>query len=97
MNNFKLIAIIPLGGCSAYFSKNLTLGTAFQFYDRYDIKLDSKGENIEYVTKNKNYEVAKNLYQLKNGINVEFSAVVGKNGSGKSTLFELFYYLVYFM
>lgn len=97
MTNFKLIAITPLEGCSDKFSKNLTLGLPYQFYDQYEITVDSKKEKIEKVKKKENYDFTKGLYTLKNGIEVDFSAVAGKNGSGKSTLFELFYYLIYYI
>jgi energy-coupling factor transporter ATP-binding protein EcfA2 len=96
MNNFKLIAITPLKGCSEFFSKCLTLGKPFQFYHQYDIT-GSGDKKIKKVKKNKSYDSVKELYKLNNGIKLDFSAVVGKNGSGKSTLFELFYYVVYFM
>lgn len=95
MNNFKLIAITPLKGCSESFSKSLILGKPFQFYHQYDITASQ--EKIEKVTKKKNYQSTSHLYKLNNGIQLDFSAVVGKNGSGKSTLFELFYYVIYFM
>lgn len=96
MNNFKLIAITPLKGCSESFSKSLILGKPFQFYHQYDIAARGQ-EKIESVTKNKTYNSISHLYKLSNGIQLDFSAVVGKNGSGKSTLFELFYYVIYFM
>lgn len=97
MNNFRLIAITPLTGCSDKFSKNLALGTSFQFYYNYKILLDTKRENILKVSSAQRKNEVKELYQLNNGIAVDFSAVVGKNGTGKSTLFELFYYAIYLM
>lgn len=97
MNNFRLIAIIPLMGCSENFSKNLTLGTRFQFYNNYSILLDARKERILKATVTQQKKEVKNLYKLNNGIRVDFSAVVGKNGTGKSTLFELFYYVIYLM
>ena len=97
MNNFKLIAITPLLGCNTTFSKNLTLGTPFRFYKKYEITVDPKKDQVIRVLKNENYDEAQNIFTLKNGIAVDFSAVAGKNGSGKSTLFELFYYVIYLL
>lgn len=94
MNDFKLIAITPLKGCSGTFSKSLTLGKPFQFYHQYDIKTVGK-EKITRVTKNDRHQGINDLYKLSNGIKLNISAVAGKNGSGKSTIFELFYYVVY--
>ncbi|WP_264529233.1 ATP-binding protein [Flavobacterium sp. N502540] len=94
MNDFKLIAIIPLSGCNSAFSKSLTLGTPFQFYQHYDI-LTEANEKITNVTAIEKLHSVKDLYKLSNGIKLNISAVAGKNGSGKSTIFELFYYAIY--
>lgn len=84
MNNFKLIAITSLVGCNKTFSKNLTLGTAFRFYKKYDIVVDSKKDQVIRVLKNENYDQAQNIFTLKKGIVVDFSAVVGKTVLGKA-------------
>jgi len=97
MNNFRLIAIVPLAGCSEKFSKNLTMGNPFQFYSNYKIILDARGAKILKVSAEQRKNEVTNLYTLGNGIGIDFSAVVGKNGTGKSTLFELFYYMMYLM
>ncbi|SNR16661.1 AAA family ATPase [Tenacibaculum jejuense] len=96
MKNFKLISIIPLEGCDEKFSKNLIIGKPYKFTDQYSIKLNRNNSRIEKITTVKKNE-SNGIYKLKNGINVEVSAVVGLNGSGKSALIELLYYLVYAM
>ncbi len=96
MSGFKLLAIIPLKGCDSKFCKNLEIGTPYKFYQNYKIELEkdfSKTTAVTCLPSN----VPNNLYYLKNGINLNISAVVGGNGSGKSTLFELFYYIVYLL
>lgn len=97
MSGFKLIAIIPLKGCSSKFRKNLEVGFPYKFYNQYDIRLNDDKSDIFSVLLNTKNNVPKNLYSLKNGINLNISAVVGKNGTGKSTLFELLYYLIYIL
>jgi energy-coupling factor transporter ATP-binding protein EcfA2 len=94
MSSFKLIAITPLLGCNRKFCKNLTIGKAYQFYNNYNILISKDNSKIKKVNKLENGPPL-DLYSLKNGIELNFSAVVGKNGTGKSTLFELLYYLIY--
>lgn len=96
MKGFKLLAIVPLKGCDLKFRKSLDVGKVFQFYNNYQIELNEESSEIISVIPNES-NVPNELYALKNGIHLNFSAVVGKNGSGKSTLFELFYYLVYLL
>lgn len=96
MNGFKLIAIVPLSGCDHRFSKNLEIGKPYKFYKNYEININEKKEDILSVINRKDSnEEFNQLYNLKNGIKINISAVVGENGSGKSTLIELFYYFVY--
>lgn len=94
MSQFKLIAITPLLDCSTDYRKNLVPGRPYQFYSDYVIKFSDEGKEILSVIKKKD-SVPENLYELDNGIDLSFSAVVGKNGTGKSTLFELFSYFIY--
>lgn len=94
MSQFKLIAITPLLHCSTDYRKNLVPGRPYQFYSDYLINFADGGKEILSVIK-KEDSVPENLYELDNGINLSFSAVVGKNGTGKSTLFELFSYFIY--
>lgn len=94
MGGFKLIAIVPLKGCTKKYRKTLKIGTPYQFYSPYKIILNETETKIISIEK-KQSKIPFSLYALENGINLNFSAVVGKNGSGKSTLFELLYYLIY--
>lgn len=96
-SDFKLIAILPLKDCDATFSKKLEIGLTYQFYQEYNILLDSDYSAVTNVTVDLDKQAPKGLYSLNNGIVVNVSAVVGKNGTGKSTLFELLYRAVYFM
>lgn len=95
MGGFKLVAIIPLEGCDKKFRKNLKEGFPYQFYQAYDIELNSYRTEVTSVNRNKEIDVPDKFYSLDNGIELSLSAVIGKNGSGKSTLFEMLYYLVY--
>tara|TARA_B100000378_G_scaffold160792_1_gene129515 strand:- start:4426 stop:6744 length:2319 start_codon:yes stop_codon:yes gene_type:complete len=95
MSGFKLLAIIPLKSCDEKYRKNLKAGQVYQFYQSHIITLEEKGNGVASVIENKDYKVPKELYNLKNGISLNVSAVVGKNGTGKSTLFELLYLLIY--
>ncbi len=93
MNGFKLIAVVPLNDCDHYFSKNLEIGVPYKFYKEYEITLnDYKDDVISVISPEDEFN---HLYNLKNGIKLNISAVVGENGSGKSTLIELLYYFVY--
>ncbi|WP_264550272.1 hypothetical protein [Flavobacterium sp. N2820] len=94
MSGFKLLAIIPLKGCDKKFRKNLSVGTPYKFFDDITIELGKDNSKILKAFINKQNRI-ENIYNLKNGINVEISAVVGLNGSGKSTLIELLYYFIY--
>ncbi|WP_430412150.1 AAA family ATPase [Kordia sp.] len=95
MSGFRLLAIIPLKGCSTDYRKNLEIGEKYKFYDAYDIELNEDKSSIMKVIPNINYDLPKNFIHLNNGIEVNISAIVGKNGSGKSTFFELLYLFIY--
>jgi predicted ATPase len=95
MSGFKLLAIIPLKGCDEKYRKNLKIGFPYKFYQSHNIKLNDDFSEIISVNENATYKVPQELYQIKNGINISVSAVVGKNGTGKSTLIELLYLLIY--
>lgn len=89
-----MIAITPLGNCNSGFRKNLEIGTPYKFYQNYDVQIDKESGRVSNVVPLPS-ELPVEFYSLKNGIELNISAVVGKNGSGKSTLIELLYYLVY--
>lgn len=95
MSQFKLIAIVPLLNCSTDYRKNLIPGRAYRFYNNYQVKVSDDGREVVWAERDKTDLIPENLYELGNGINLNFSAVVGKNGTGKSTIFELFSYFIY--
>ncbi len=78
-NDFKIISIRPLRGCSAKYRKILTPGQYYYFYEDYTIWDD----RIEYLPAKYT-----SIYNIKD-IKVNVSAIAGKNGSGKSSLIEL--------
>jgi len=92
MNEFKLIAIRPLEGCSKGVLKNLRQGQYYFFDNGYE-----PTENGEFIQKNINskgdvpdgffYKKTKGKSTSLESINIQ--AVVGKNGEGKSSLIEL--------
>ncbi|WP_445710876.1 hypothetical protein [Flavobacterium sp.] len=101
--SFKLLAIRPLEECNPKFLKNLEENRIYQFYNDYEFQ-DEKGNVIDtfgkdnYIEVNKikhNPTVPDNLYKIKEGLEINISAIVGKNGSGKSSLVELLYVFFY--
>lgn len=97
MNNFKIIAIVPLRHCDSKFTKNLKIGEIYNFYQGYNIILNESNSRIYRVENSTNQPDQINLYSSSNEIGISISAVVGENGSGKSSLIELFYYMIYFI
>ncbi|MFT0714632.1 AAA family ATPase [Flagellimonas lutimaris] len=95
MKDFKLIAIRPLAGCDKKFSKVLSEGVPYIFYNEYDFSEYTDESNILRQRETKTLD----LYSVKNNFNKEIkiniSAIVGQNGSGKSSLVELFYVACY--
>ena len=92
MSGFKLLAIVPLEGCDSQYRKNLEVGTPYQFYSNYDIKI--KEDLSEIISAKALTSEIPKVNRLPNGMYVNYCAVVGGNGSGKSTLIELLYYMV---
>lgn len=95
MKDFKLIAIRPLTGCDKKFTKILSEGEPYVFYNEYDFlnytdqsKIIKQGENLR-----------PDLFSVKNNfkkdVKINISAIVGENGSGKSSIVELFYVSCY--
>ena len=93
--DFKIIAIRPLPDCDSKYRKSLIAGEVYKFYNNYDIVYNNESARIRSITKQPH--ISESLYNLKNGINVNISAIVGKNGSGKSTLFDLLYLFIYLL
>lgn len=88
-NQFRVIGLKVLSGCSKHISKNLKTNVPYFFYDDYK-------EGDDYYTlrkKEKGETVCMGLYDIDgyNGrkIAVNISAIVGKNGDGKSSLIEV--------
>jgi hypothetical protein len=101
MGGFKLLAIRPLVGCDEKFSKRLTPGCVYSFYQDYVFRdengdvIDEKNGNLENSVFSVDQQKAINLFTEKKRLLINVSAIVGKNGSGKSTLFELFFLVLF--
>ncbi|UOX33767.1 hypothetical protein LXD69_17250 [Flavobacterium sediminilitoris] len=91
--SFKLLAIRPLEGCNPKFLKNLEENRIYQFYNDYEFILDEQNENVIEIKHTPT--VPDNLYKIKEDLEINISAIVGKNGSGKSSLVELMYAFFY--
>ena len=88
-NNFKIIAIEALKNCDTDFSKVLKKNKLYYFYSNYII--ERKGKH-EIITIEDSYPATLfNIKGLKNDININIGAIVGKNGSGKSSIIELLF------
>ena len=105
MNGFKLLAIRPLDGCDKRFLKNLKPGMVYKFHDDYSFLDDESNEfsfendnlsNVEVRIK-KNQSNDLKLYDVKNDLYINVSAIVGGNGSGKSSLIDFFNLSVYYL
>jgi predicted ATP-binding protein involved in virulence len=85
--DFKIIAIKPLPKCNVKIKKVLKTNIPYYLYNNYTIKGDAITEHESHIPAD--------LYNVKKGLQVNISAIVGKNGSGKSTVVELLYAAVY--
>ncbi len=102
MNDFKLIAIRPLIGCSPALLKVLKPNQTYKFFNDYkfiyqDNNIELEVINVEYDSEGAKINDLYNIKNLKNktNVSVNISAIVGENGSGKSSLFELIFIAVY--
>jgi len=96
--NFRLIGIRPHNECSTVFTKVLTKGRLYKFYNEYSFynsktEVAGDGDVIVFYCKNAR-TVPNDLYKV-NDLNINIAAIVGRNGSGKSTLIELILYCIY--
>ncbi|QPH37857.1 hypothetical protein [Pedobacter endophyticus] len=101
-NNFKFLAIIPLGECDERYRKNLKTDTIYQFYNQYRFtyqKTPGEDKSKSIIRVDVKDDALDNLYHTYTAdgkpLRINVSAVVGKNGSGKSTLIELLFAAVY--
>lgn len=83
-NDFKIIALRPLLGCSDKYLKTLKENEYYIFDKAYNID-----ENKLTIDENKNIS----LFNLED-VHLNINAIVGKNGTGKSTLVELIFALI---
>jgi len=91
-SNFKIIAIKALNECDSNFTKVLEKNELYYFYSDYEIAINDDG--IETITDTKGNLYPNNLYNIKrvkNDVNINICAIVGKNGSGKSSIIELLF------
>ena len=80
-NQFKLIAIQPLEGCTDNIRKVLKENQIYYFHQGYTIDNDT-------VKIAKNEITPSNFYNT-DGLQISVHTIVGNNGSGKSTIVEL--------
>ena len=76
MSGFRLLAIIPLKGCSSKYRKNLKIGESYKFYDSHNIELNKEKSSVIKVTPNEKYDVPENLIKLKNNIDINISCLL---------------------
>lgn len=95
MKDFKLIAIIPLTGCDKKFTKILSVGIPYVFYNEYDFSKYTDQSRIVNQKENKTPDLFSVKNNFKKEVKINISAIVGENGSGKSSIVELFYVSCY--
>lgn len=93
-NNFQIVGIRPLEGCSKKFKKILNTERLYLFDERYDIDYDDKNEIVKIVINLERDIVPRNFYS--DELDIQINAVIGGNGSGKSALAELFLYFMFY-
>ena len=90
-NNFKIIAIKALDGCSINYTKVLEVNKLYYFYSDYQITFKDGIETISNKNADAYPEKIFNINGTNNDIVVNISAIVGKNGSGKSSVIDLLF------
>lgn len=95
MKDFKLIAIRPLADCDKKFTKILSEGTPYIFYNEFDFSNYADQSRIIKKKENKTPDLFSVKNNFKKEIKINISAIVGENGSGKSSIVELFYVSCY--
>jgi hypothetical protein len=89
-SNFKIIAIKALEKCDSNFTKVLEKDKLYYFYSDYEIIINKDGKEEIKIKK----EIVDGIFndnEIKNDININICAIVGKNGSGKSSIIELLF------
>jgi len=81
--DFRLIAVRPDKDCDTQYSKILTRGQLYYFYNNYKIDIDDHISDTGGLHSDFFFQSETTWVNL--------SAVVGKNGSGKSTIIELMF------
>ena len=87
---FKLIAIMPLKGCSSKYLKILKEDTPYYFYNNYKISIDNSGVEKIIVSESS----IPRIFDIDN-LKINITAIAGKNGTGKSSLMEFIYVIFY--
>lgn len=95
MKDFKLIAIRPLTGCDKKFTKILSEGVPYVFYNEYDFSDYTDKSRVIKQRENATPDLFSVKNNFKKDVKIDISAIVGENGSGKSSIIELFYVSCY--
>lgn len=89
-SNFKIIALKAQEKCDSNFTKVLEKEKLYYFYSDYEITINKDGKE-EIKINEKIVDGIFNNNEIKNDININICAIVGKNGSGKSSIIELLF------
>jgi predicted ATPase len=95
MKDFKLLAIRPLAGCDKKFTKILSEGVLYVFYNEYDFSKYTDNTKVIKQYGNSTPDLFSVKNNFKKEVKINISAIVGENGSGKSSIVELFYVFCY--
>ncbi|MEL1248936.1 hypothetical protein [Flavobacterium helocola] len=89
-SNFKIIGIKALEECDSNYTKVLEKEKLYYFYSDYEIIINNDGKEQIIINK----EIVNGIFndnEIKNNVNINICAIVGKNGSGKSSIIELLF------